>query len=167
MNEFDPNYYNRPGPYTPPAPTPRPKPRRRWALPVIAFGTGCTVLLVAALVAPNSATIVDDNGNSVIPAPTRKHTTAPKATTKPKEVAPVVGSTIPGDGTWVIGKDIKRGTYQTAGGDRCYWARLSGLSGELSDVITNNISNGPQMVTLGAGDVAFEASRCGTWTLVS
>ena len=47
--------------------------------------------------------------------------------------------TISGDGTYRVGVSIEPGTYSSPGSDLCYWARLSGLSGELNDIITNSI----------------------------
>lgn len=72
---------------------------------------------------------------------------------------------IPGSGTFLIGEDIQPGTYRTEGDSGfCYWARLSGLSGEFEDIITNDFSEGPSFVTLSETDVAFETSDCGEWT---
>jgi len=69
------------------------------------------------------------------------------------------------DGTWEIGVDIPPGTYRTVfPTDGCYWARLSGFSGELSDIIANNYGSGYQVVTLGKNDTAFESSDCDDWT---
>lgn len=73
-------------------------------------------------------------------------------------------NTFSGDGTYVIGVDIEPGTYRSDGGSGCYWARLSGLSGELSDIITNNISDGPTIVEILGSDAGFTTSRCATWT---
>ncbi|MCH7485242.1 MAG: hypothetical protein IIA90_08885 [Chloroflexi bacterium] len=46
----------------------------------------------------------------------------------------------------------------------CYWARLSGLGGELDDIISNEFSNVIQTVEIKPSDFAFEADRCGTWS---
>lgn len=70
-----------------------------------------------------------------------------------------------GDGIHVVGTDIQPGTYRAEGTDGCYWARLSGFSGD--DIITNDIGDGTRIVEIQATDVGFESSRCGTWTLVS
>ena len=45
-------------------------------------------------------------------------------------------NTIPGSGIYLVGDDIKPGTYRSEG-SRCYWARLSGTSGELEHIIAN------------------------------
>jgi hypothetical protein len=71
-----------------------------------------------------------------------------------------------GNGTWVVGTDIEPGTYRTDGatGPGCYWARLSGLSGEFGDIITNGITEGPTTVTIASSDAAFESQGCQQWT---
>jgi hypothetical protein len=73
------------------------------------------------------------------------------------------------EGTYVVGTDIVPGTYRSPGGTggvNCYWERLSGLSGDASDRITNGLSEGPQLVAISPSDVAFETNNCLPWTLV-
>ena len=89
--------------------------------------------------------------------------TATQTTTEDEES----GDTF-GDGTWMVGEDIKAGTYRTKGDpDGCYWARLSGTSGELTDLIANGNPTGTTTVTISATDVAFETSGCAAWRPVS
>jgi hypothetical protein len=77
----------------------------------------------------------------------------------------VIEDTIGGDGTYIVSEDISPGTYRAQGsGDSCYWARLSGLSGELGDIITNYIGSANTTVEIGASDEAFETNGCGDWT---
>jgi hypothetical protein len=70
------------------------------------------------------------------------------------------------EGVWVVGVDIKPGTYRAQGvSSDCYWSITStGSNG--GDIIDNDIPGGgnPQ-VTLEEGQ-DFETSRCGDWTLV-
>ncbi|MFD6814528.1 hypothetical protein [Enteractinococcus coprophilus] len=73
-------------------------------------------------------------------------------------------NTIPGSGIYLIGEDIKPGTYRSDG-SRCYWARLSGTSGEFEHIIANDNVEGTAYVTIAESDVAFETSRCGEWKL--
>ena len=73
-------------------------------------------------------------------------------------------NTIPGSGIYLVGEDIKPGTYRSDG-SRCYWARLSGTSGEFEHIIANDNVEGTAYVTIAASDVAFETSRCGEWKL--
>lgn len=64
-----------------------------------------------------------------------------------------------GEGTYLVGHDIQPGTYQAPASSNCYWARLA--SGDTSDIINNDIANGPVVVTIVASDFAFLATRCG------
>lgn len=83
------------------------------------------------------------------------------------EYAPPIGEVIPGDGTWLVGKQIKRGTYRSAGGTFCYWARLRDLSHEQSGTIANGYGRGgPQVVAIGKADVAFISNGCEQWVMV-
>lgn len=72
-----------------------------------------------------------------------------------------------GDGTHLVGTDIKPGTYRAQASEGCYWERLSGLSGQSNDTIANDYvgSSGQVVVTIAATDVAFHTEDCGTWTL--
>lgn len=81
--------------------------------------------------------------------------------------AAIEAGTVPGDGIFLVGTDIQPGTYRgNAAGGSCYWARLSGTSGEFEDIIANGNADGPTIVTVESGDVAFETTRCGEWTIV-
>jgi putative cell wall-binding protein len=69
-----------------------------------------------------------------------------------------------GSGTWIVNTDIGPGTWTSPGGGDCYWARLSGFSGELDDIITNDIGTTHPVVAIGASDAGFISDNCGTWT---
>jgi hypothetical protein len=69
-------------------------------------------------------------------------------------------NTIPGDGTFVVGEDIQPGTYKAEAQDGCYWARLSGLGGDLGDIIANGNASGPVTIEVSPGDRALELSGC-------
>lgn len=73
-----------------------------------------------------------------------------------------------GDGTFMVGVDIAPGTYQTTAVDFGYWARLSGASGTLDEIIANdNAPSGSQViVTIQPTDRFFRTSRMGTWTKI-
>ena len=51
-----------------------------------------------------------------------------------------------GPGTYLVGRDVTPGIYRGEAGtevrDSCYWARLSGVSGDSSDTIANDIAKG-------------------------
>jgi hypothetical protein len=67
------------------------------------------------------------------------------------------------EGKWVLGSHIISGTYQARGGDSCYWERLSGLSGTIDDVITNDQPSGQAVVEIADDDIAFNSTSCGEW----
>lgn len=70
-----------------------------------------------------------------------------------------------GDGTYQVGHDIQPGTYRTrVASPGCYYERLSGFSGSVSDIIANNDTNNPAIVTIKATDKGFDSQGCGTWT---
>ncbi|MCX5409304.1 hypothetical protein OHA37_36300 [Streptomyces sp. NBC_00335] len=109
---------------------------------------------------------VTATGTAALPA-RQAPTSTPTPTPSTVEKAPA--GEIPGDGTYVVGKDIRPGTYRTAGAEEddafpnCYWARLSGTSGELKEIIANDNSEGPTTVTISAADKAFKTTGCQTW----
>lgn len=74
-----------------------------------------------------------------------------------------------GPGRWVVGEDIKAGTYKTTEpvtSDRCYWAiTRSGSNGD--DIHSNDFgTQGNHTVTLKKGQ-DFESTECGSWKLSS
>ena len=72
-----------------------------------------------------------------------------------------------GDGTHLVGTDVQPGTYRAeAGLDGCYWERLSGLGGDIDDVIANQNVDGSAIVTIGWSDRAFLSQGCGRWRRV-
>jgi hypothetical protein len=70
-----------------------------------------------------------------------------------------------GNGTYFVGVDIAPGTWRSDATDTCYWARLTGFTGDLSEIIANGNDTGP-IVTIDPSDAGFESSRCGTWTQI-
>lgn len=69
------------------------------------------------------------------------------------------------DGSWEVGKDIQPGTYRTRkASSSCYYSRLSGFGGSLDEILANENTSAPAVVTILAGDKGFKSSRCGTWT---
>ena len=70
-----------------------------------------------------------------------------------------------GDGTFVVGEDIEPRTYRArVPSPGCYWARLSGFGGYAGDVIANEATGAPTVVTISASDSGFYSDMCGTWT---
>jgi hypothetical protein len=70
-----------------------------------------------------------------------------------------------GQGTFIVGVDMKPGTYRSSQGASCYWARLSAFTGTLSAIIANHYGS-RDYVTIKSTDKGFQSQRCGTWTKV-
>ncbi len=72
----------------------------------------------------------------------------------------IESSSINADGVYVVGKDIKAGTWHTTGGGQCYYATLN--STNTSDISDNNNFNGPETVNVDSAH-AFQISGVWTW----
>jgi len=69
------------------------------------------------------------------------------------------------DGTHRVGEDIQPGTYRTReGSSGCYYARLNGFGGGVEEILANDNTSDPAIVTIEPTDVGFQSRRCGTWT---
>jgi hypothetical protein len=154
-------------PLTAPAPPPAPVAVRSpwwkapWLLLVIA-GVGAGLALGAGIGAASSSTV---NAGATV---TATATTTVEATVTARPVISNVVATRTqlatvtyhptysqyGEGTYVVGTDIKPGLYHTQGGDICYWARLSSL--DTTKIIDNNTGTGPQTVEIKPTDKAFQ-----------
>lgn len=80
-------------------------------------------------------------------------------------VGRIQSSRISGDGVYVVGSDIKAGTWHTSGDNgqgalACYYATLSDTN--TTDIIDNNNFGGPETVNL-SGAHAFQISGPCTW----
>lgn len=71
-------------------------------------------------------------------------------------------------GTHRVGVDINPGRYYSAPEKGCYYERLSGFGGELSDIISNEFIGfdaAQWIVDIEPTDLAFKSDEeCGTWT---
>lgn len=85
---------------------------------------------------------------------------------KAVEQSPPVADTVPGNGTWLIGKEIKRGTYHTTGSSICLWTRLQRHPSGGWVIVDGAYRMGAQTVALGKDDAAFATQGCPTWVLV-
>jgi len=73
-----------------------------------------------------------------------------------------------GDGTHVVGRDIQPGTYQNSDSSAgCYWERLRGFGGAFEEIIANDFTYGPAVVTISPTDAGFTSRGCGVWTAVA
>jgi len=138
---------------------------RNWLLGI---GGGIVVLLIGVAIGSAGAKTAN---TAAQPAPTVTVTAAgqpaPAATVTAKPKAPAM-STMKSDGVFVfvVGLDIRRGTYHTTGavggsGGNCYYALLS--STNTSDIIDNNNITGRATITVGPGVKAVDTSGCNTW----
>ena len=117
----------------------------------------------ASFIAPAIATasMLALAGCAVPPSPTNAAPTRTVTVTLTPPPPPGQPNTTFGDGTYQVGVDIAPGTYRSAGGDNCYWARLRSL--DTGNIISNNASPGPQVVAIQPTDAAFQTKNCGTW----
>lgn len=70
-----------------------------------------------------------------------------------------------GDGTYTIGQKVKPGTYRAPHpSSLCYWARLSGFGGSVDDIMANENTSAPAVVTIAPTDKGFQTRGCGEWT---
>ncbi|HET6298613.1 MAG TPA: hypothetical protein VFG33_34895 [Kribbella sp.] len=131
---------------------------------IVALCVLAMLMIVAGVVAwdANSARAGDTVAHVAPPA-----SQPGPAVPQPVEKSPPLLEKIPGDGTWLLGAEIKRGTYKSAGGFTCYWARLADLTGEYGAILSNGFARpGPQKVALGPEVAALATSGCGPWELI-
>jgi hypothetical protein len=77
-----------------------------------------------------------------------------------------VRNTIPGTGTYLVGKDFAAGVYRSTSNSSCYWERATNASGSSASILANDIGSGQRLVYVRATDRVFKTSRCHTWTRV-
>ncbi len=69
------------------------------------------------------------------------------------------------DETYRVGDGLMPGTYRVlASPAGCYWERLRGFSGATSEIIANDVSVDPMVVTVKPSDAGFRVSGCSVWT---
>jgi len=153
---------------TPPQHFAPPKKRRRWLHFVVHFIGYLTVFIIGLAIGGSgdgSSPTSSEPGATVTvtkPAPpaATKTVTGPTRTVTAQPAGP--SDTIKDDGTWLVGSEVKPGTYRSQNFGDCYWARLSSTDGGLNAIIDNGV--GPnQTVTIKRSDKAFETARCGVW----
>lgn len=74
----------------------------------------------------------------------------------------IAENTIPGEGVFQVGVDMKSGSYKTTGSADCYYAVLGDPNG--NNIKSNNITSGPATVTVSESEY-FETSGCADWVL--
>ncbi|MFF5447080.1 hypothetical protein [Streptomyces sp. NPDC012888] len=101
------------------------------------------------------------------PAPIPSSAAPARTLTEKSGTARGSAQEFPGDGTLLVGLEVQPGTYRStgpAGGlAGCYWARLKGTTGEISEILANGFGKGPATITILATDKAFQTSGCQAW----
>lgn len=128
-----------------------------------AAGGGSQTDTTASADTPTATTTITE-GQTAAPTTTVTETPPAPTATETVKVTPTPKPAISANGIWLVGTDIKPGTYRATGHGGCYWARLSNLSG--SGIIANGLGAN-QIVTISASDKAFETQDCGDWTRVT
>lgn len=167
-----------------PAGAPQPRQGMSTGAKIAAFGCGIPVLLFVLLVGCGVVLTAGEDGagdtsaTESAPSPEAAEEEAPEEDVEevaeeateeeaPEEEGPATVS----DGVHQVGADIEPGVYTTDGPDsgsiipNCYYARLSGLSGEFEDIISNNNTEGAGTVEVSESDAALELSGGCEWTL--
>lgn len=142
--------------------------RRTWVI------IGVIVLILIVIGAANSGKGTDSTTSNTPATQSVAQTPAATATTALTPTATPTTAPTPkptpsyanfGDGTFQIGKDIQPGTYRTRDSSPgCYFARLKGFGGTVGEIIANNNTDAPAIVTIAPTDKGFESQNCGTWT---
>jgi hypothetical protein len=129
-------------------------------------GAGLIVVCLVCAMCAGLISAMSRGGNGGAPISNRATNTpkGPTATHGPT-ATPVPTYAHFGDGTFQVGKDIQPATYRTReGSSGCYYARLKGFSGGFEDIIANENTDGPAVITIAATDKGFQSQNCGTWT---
>ncbi|WP_277243231.1 hypothetical protein [Mycolicibacterium obuense] len=74
-------------------------------------------------------------------------------------------TTIDGNGSYAVGKDIVPGVYSSAGpvdNGACYWKRSAG-----DKLVDNALTKKPAFVQIDATDTSFTTTDCQTWQLTN
>ncbi|MFC9123246.1 hypothetical protein ACFTXO_26185 [Streptomyces sp. NPDC057067] len=169
-----------PGGFTPlPAPPAKPSQGKKW-LTHGAVGLVALILGVGIGVSDDEAQATNSAGPAPkvtvtktvtkevqVPGPTVTVTKTATVTAPPPKPPKPKGppTTVEGDGEYLVGEDMKAGTYKTAGPEGsfgCYWERASNASGEFDAIIANGTLDGSGRVTVNKGEV-FKSTRCQEW----
>jgi hypothetical protein len=137
-----------------------------------AGGNGNTTSDAAAGSTPTVTVSVPADGGApaaavtvTAPPPAAKTVQVPGPVKTVTAPPPAPAAAIADDGIWLVGTDVKPGTYRSSSGGDCYWARLKNTSGDFDGIITNG-TGANQVVTVKKTDKAFESTRCAPWTRI-
>ena len=119
------------------------------------------------LAAPVAALIVAcGSGGGADPAPPDSEYVSPAPVAEPSSAVPLKGGIVK-EGTLLVGRDVKPGSYETTvplNSTGCYWARLRSPDDDMA-IIANGVGNPGDQVTvkIQKTDKAFVTRGCGTW----
>lgn len=136
-----------------------------WSVKAKAIVIG-VILAIGILGGIGIAATSNANSTADVSAITPAAAKSPNASAKSSPAAPPKAQFVTfGSGTLVVGKDVQAGTYRTRH-DRstCYFERLSGFGGTLGEIIANELTGAPAVVTISSSDKGFKSSGCDTWT---
>jgi hypothetical protein len=140
----------------------------------VAVSTVAVAMLSRATVTATSSQIARDSDRAAAQgkpaAGQERHDEASSSSPGQSTVKRADAATSLGNGTYVVGVDVKPGAYRTAGPDgnsTCWWYRLKDTSGEVSAQIASGFTEGPATVTIKETDGAFQSQGCQTWTKVN
>lgn len=154
--------------YQPHPPTSHRRPRHwPWIAGIAAaFAAGTVISATNPPATPAPAATITVTAEAPAPAAAPAPATT-RTVTVTRTVTPAPLATVPGEGTYLVGVDMAPGVWRAAAttADSCYWARLS--STDTGDIIDNNNTSGPVVLTIRKTDVAFETSGCAEWRRVS
>ena len=131
------------------------------ATPQTATPQVATATPQVATATPPVATATPASSSSAANTPTFEPTRTASPTATPTPVpTPTPEVPLIRVGTHIVGEDIEPGIYfgEAEGGarDTCYWQRLSGLSGETSDIIANDNAVGRFYIEVLPTDAALD-----------
>ena len=126
----------------------------------VVFGVLLLLGVIGAIFAPDTPEPTAPAAAPPTQAPEPAAPTAAPPTQAPEPTAIPTPKAGFGPGTYQVGTDIAPGIYAGKVGidifDSCYWARLSGASGDFSEVIGNDNAQGQFYVEIDATDKYFK-----------
>ena len=139
-------------------------------LPLI-FGLGCGIPMLLMMLISCVAVVASSGSDTTVEVPASEPSVeeVDDATTEEPAEEEESENEALSAGVYVVGEDIEPGTYKTDGpaddsfSGMCYWARLSGLSGEFDELIANDAFEGQTTVVVNEGDVALELTGECEW----
>jgi hypothetical protein len=140
-------------------------------LSVVVLGAALAVITIVMLVAAGVPApwepAARPRPSSSLPTPPATYPAAP--TTDPAPAASDLARStdwaatgIAGDGTYLVGTDLRPGRYLSDGGANCQWARLAGPAGVRRVLVEGN-GTGRTTVTIRETDTGFRTAGCGAW----